>query len=542
MIHNVFIPYFLNILCSKIVISRFVSVISSFAFLSVSFTCVSQAIVIDIDKEYQMIDGFGASDAWRCQYVGENWPESKKNQIADWLFSQELDENGSPKGIGLSLWRFYIGAGSAEQGVESGIANEWRRGESFIDIHGNYDWSKQAGQQWFLHKAKAAGVEKFLAFSIAPPTFWSLNKKGYANTKNGLINLKPEHFEDYSKFMIEVLKHFQNEGYNFEYLSPINEPQWDWEKGSQEGTPATNRDISALIRMLNKEVIKNDLDTKIMVGEAADLRFLYSHQNKKGRANQIKEFYGKSSKNKATYLGNLSSADKTISGHSYFTTTPVSSLISIRQDLKKSLDKHNLDYWQSEFCILENSEDIGGNGNTRDLGMATALYVARVIHADLTIASAKSWQWWTALTNADFKDGLIYLDTGKKDDLYNLESLKTDGDFHDSKLLWALGNFSRFIRPGMQRIAVDFKTNKNLEQQYEDLMISAYKKPKSEEVAVVFINYSDEEKVIDLSGQHLIFSDAYETSDSRNLSRRDLVDNILTLVPRSITTITTSNL
>ena len=60
------------------------------------------------DIEYQVIDGFGASDAWRAQFVGKNWPLPKKNRIADLLFSQQDDDEGNPKGIGLSIWRFYL--------------------------------------------------------------------------------------------------------------------------------------------------------------------------------------------------------------------------------------------------------------------------------------------------------------------------------------------------------------------------------------------------------------------------------------------------
>ena len=76
--------------------------------------------VINSENKYQQIDNFGASDAWTLQYVGL-WPEKKQEQMAEWLFSTENDDNGNPKGIGLSLWRFYIGAGSAEQGKASGI-------------------------------------------------------------------------------------------------------------------------------------------------------------------------------------------------------------------------------------------------------------------------------------------------------------------------------------------------------------------------------------------------------------------------------------
>jgi O-glycosyl hydrolase len=71
-------------------------------------------IIVDVEKPKQTMVGFGASDAWDIQFVGRNWPLEKRNQVADWLFSKEVDKNGNPKGIGLSMWRFYIGAGSTE--------------------------------------------------------------------------------------------------------------------------------------------------------------------------------------------------------------------------------------------------------------------------------------------------------------------------------------------------------------------------------------------------------------------------------------------
>src|SRR5690606_39927671 len=77
--------------------------------------------------------------------------------------------DGSPEGIGLSLWRFNIGAGSFEQGVASGIRTDWRREECFLNADGSYDWKKQQGQQWFLNAARERGVKYTLGFSIAPP-------------------------------------------------------------------------------------------------------------------------------------------------------------------------------------------------------------------------------------------------------------------------------------------------------------------------------------------------------------------------------------
>ena len=501
------------------------------SFILIAFSCSSNAqavkVKINTGKIYQTIEGFGASDAWRCQFVGENWPQNKRENIAELLFSKEIDKNGNPKGIGLSIWRFYIGAGTTEQGEDSNIRNEWRRSESFLDVEGNYDWTKQKGQQWFLNKAQKYGVDQFLAFSISAPVQWTKNGKGYnGSNKDGEINLKAKHYEDYTQFMIEFLKHFKSKGISFDYLSPINEPQWDWEKKSQEGTPATNANMLRISKLLNDKIEESSLSTKIVLVEAADLRWLYSDFGKPERGNQIQYFFNK--KNKIKNVKNI------ISGHSYFTTWPVDSLLSIRKKLNNKLQKYNLGYWQSEFCILENTDDIGG-GVKRDLGINTALYLARVMHADLTIANASSWQWWTALTNADYKDGLIYLDTGDKNDLFNLDKMKSDGNFHESKLLWAFGNFSRFVRPNMKRVNIELNEDKTVKEQYKGVMLSAYIDQETSKLVVVAINYGKANKTIDFSDYKI--TEKYETSEDKNLEYQKVTNQIITLNGRTVNTL-----
>lgn len=59
-------------------------------------------------------------------------------------------------------------------------------------------------------------------------------------------------------------------------------------------------------------------------------------------------------------------------------------------------------------------------GGKVDLGMDAALYMARVIHTDLTVANAAAWQWWLAVSPYDYKDGLIYVDKNKQTDKYTI--------------------------------------------------------------------------------------------------------------------------
>jgi O-glycosyl hydrolase len=95
-------------------------------------TCAANAartVSFRLTEENQTIHSFGASDCWGIKFIGKNWPVQKRNQIADLLFSKEMNSNGNPKGIGLSMWRINLGAGSYEQGSASKITSEWRREE-----------------------------------------------------------------------------------------------------------------------------------------------------------------------------------------------------------------------------------------------------------------------------------------------------------------------------------------------------------------------------------------------------------------------------
>ncbi|MCF7740249.1 MAG: xylanase [Candidatus Marinimicrobia bacterium] len=427
------------------------------------------------DRVHQTIENFGASDAWSCQFVGKNWPQVKKERIADLLFSTETDEEGNPLGIGLSLWRFNIGAGSMEQGSQSDIVNPWRRAECFMNADGSYNWSKQAGQRWFLRAAKRRGVEQFIGFVNSPPVH--LTKNGLAHASGGnSANIAEENFPNYADFLARVVKNVEEkDNVHLDYISPFNEPQWDWDDSNQEGCPWKNSQIAAVCRLIDSTFRENNIDSKIEIPETANNAYLYSYGDKPERGNQIEEFFKESSEN---YVGDLEKMPAKLGGHSYFSTYPDEQLIQSRERLKNKLNSVNpeLKYWMTEYCNLADNELIRGSG--RDLGMKPALYISKVIHADLTITNASAWQWWLGVSPYDYKDGLVYID---KD--------KSDGEIYESKMLWALGHFSRFIRPGMQRIGVEYNDKGNTGQ----TMISAYQDTQTNKYVIVVTNqrYSD---------------------------------------------------
>ncbi len=139
------------------------------------------------------------------------------------LFSKGKDESGNPTGIGLSAWRFNIGAGSAEQGGTDNIGDEWRRAESFLNADGSYDWSKQEGQLWFLKKAIDYGIDELFAFVNSPPVHYTKNGRAFSDNGNS-SNLKTDKYNEYAVFLTTVLNELKNQhSIDIKHISPVNE-------------------------------------------------------------------------------------------------------------------------------------------------------------------------------------------------------------------------------------------------------------------------------------------------------------------------------
>lgn len=450
--------------------------------------------VVESDVKYQTIDNFSASDGWSMQFVGL-WPKEKQTKMADWLFSTENDAHGKPKGIGLSLWRFNIGTGSSEQGNSSQIGNVWTRSECFLKPDGTYDWSKQKGQRNFLQLAKERGVNQFLGFILSAPVYWTQNGLATNTGRGATFNFKENHYPDFAWFMANVVQGLEkNDGIKLNYICPFNEPDghWNWTGPKQEGTPATNQEIAKTVRLIGNELVKRKSDTKILVTESSDYNCMFRKHpyTKADRGFQIQSFFNPDSV--STFIGNVSNVPRLMVGHSYWTDTPLADLRKIRIELNNELKKNNVRFWETELCIMGNDTEIGGGGG-KDLTMKTALYVARIIHHDLVYAHASAWQWWRAVGTGDYKDGLIYAQPDKT---------LIDGTFTDSKLMWALGNYSRFIRPGAVRLGVSAFNSKGKPVPEGDtdpyaLMISAYRNTDKTPVVVV-INYSDKDRNFEL--------------------------------------------
>ena len=212
-------------------------------------TSVEKTVTINAGEEFQTLKGFGASDCWAPAFVGKSWT-TNRDQISELLFSTE-------KGIGLSLWRVNLGGGSAEQGDASGIEDKSRRAESYLTDDLTLDWTRCEGQRYFLQRAKEFGCPSIVLFSNTPPVQYTSNGKGFSNS-GGVSNLKEEHYADFARYMTEVARHYVSEGYPVTHISPVNEPQYNWD-GGQEGSGWTNEEVARLIRELDTSSLVHPL-------------------------------------------------------------------------------------------------------------------------------------------------------------------------------------------------------------------------------------------------------------------------------------------
>lgn len=490
---------------------------------------LTKQITIDAGATYQTIDGFAASDCWTPNYVGKYWTDSEKESIARLLFSREIN-NGRPEGIGLSIWRFNLGGGTAEQGDASGIEEKARRAECFLQAGGQLDWSRQQGQQYFLEKARTYGCESFVMFSNTPPVHYTRNGKGYS-ARGAYSNLKDECYADFADYMATVADYFrQNRGITFDYISPVNEPQYNWESG-QEGSGWQNSEIKRLAVELDRSLTAKGLDTKILLAEAGDWEYLYKVKGDAGRSNVIADFFSPGSDN---YIGHLTHAPAVIAGHSYWTDGYWSTLTQVRSQVAAAASAKGLKVYQTEWSMLGDDYGDGYPGHDKASHLDIALYMSRVIHSDLTVANVSSWAYWTSMDVERWghKNRFLLINLIPAGGPYG--DVAESGTHEATKTLWVLGNYSRFIRPGYIRIGLTVANASNA------FFGSAYLSPQRDTLVAVYTNLTTKAIGIDVTLKGLGAPKTisrYTTSQTGNLQEEALTNDRCTLQPGTVTTL-----
>lgn len=456
-----------------------------------------QKITLNPDVRHQTMEFFGAADAWSGNFVGKYWADNVKREISDYLFSNEYDASGNPLGIGLTIWRVNLGAGSLEQ-PGADIYPYQRRAESYKTVDGKgYDWGKCAGHEYFMQAAKDRGCNQFILFSNSPLVQYTKNGKGYAPTDNE-ANLREDCYDDYADYLVDVTEHLMDKGFNIPYISPINEPQGDWNTPRQEGSPWRNGEIARMTRALDASLNRSSKfdDVRIFIAEANRLKMIYTQRPKMFARFQSdslecpgRQLFMFFDKNSPHYVGDLKHMEYEFTAHPYHDHFTSADLREVHRFAADEFKKYGVTYHSSEWCLLPVSKQYGGitsdwsKGNHADI--QAALMMARLIHSDFVDVDAVSWCYWKgmemrgdhALVSLHAKDGDIH----------------KGGYASANKMLWVLGNYSRFVRPGYVRVALEGADD------LDTLAATAFVSPEGDRLVAVFVNSSFEEKPVELS-------------------------------------------
>lgn len=496
---------------------------------------VEKNVTVDAGQTFQKMVGFGASDCWTPAYIGKYWTSSR-DRISELLFSSEIVD-GQPKGIGLSMWRVNLGGGSTEQGDESGIVDKSRRAESYLTDNLSLDWTHCEGQRYFMNRAKELGVNNYVLFSNTPPVQYTLNGKGFSQN-GGSANLKADCYDDFAAYMAEVAKHYVDEGFSVSHISPVNEPQYNWDGNGQEGSGWKNEEIAKLARELDSQLTQKGLSTNILLGESGDWEYLYKVKDDANRSNVLSAFFSTSS---SAYVGDLSHVKNLICGHSYWTDGTWDGMREVRKKVAEAATQYGVEVWQSEWSMLgdnySSSEFVGYDAASE---MDIALYMSKVIHNDLTVANVTSWNYWVAMDVSRWgqKNRFLLISLTPKGwagDKESVDNLEEEGSFNATATLWVLGNYSRFIRPDYQRISVTLNESMSF-------FGSAWISPQQDCIVAVYTNLSSKGVRLKETRQNwpgeLKSIKTYTTSANKQLVEKVLgTEDSVVLDAESVTTV-----
>ncbi len=225
-----------------------------------------------------------------------------------------------------------------------------------------------------------------------------------------------------------------------------------------------------------------------------------------------------------------------VGGHTYHHHDTNREMLEVRAKVKGECEKYGIAYQQTEWCML-GGHKLPMDGFTDDWergnggGMQVGLLLGRLVYTDIVHSGAEAWGYWKG-TELNGDAALIALHA-KDNSIFNGGTVSTN------KLLWALGNYSRFIQPGYKRIHSEGADDLN------KLVSSAYIAPDQSRMVIVFVNSGFENEQVSLQlpkayGKKVKKTSVYRTdkrSDLANVGVYDKLNTDCQIVARSLTTV-----
>lgn len=342
----------------------------------------------------QVIDGFGASSAWRS-----TWSTAQANMFFGTNSGTGQARDGTTyqyTGIGLSLLRTRIAPGGTTV------------------------------EQTIMQLAQARGARVWSSpWSPAPAAQFKSN----TNVNGGSFIGNTTNYQAYASQLARYVVNMKNQyGVDLYALSIQNEP--DANVTTYESCNWTAQQIHDFIPHLSAALTASNVAaTKIMLPESQNWT------DPQGL--------------RLTTMNDPATAALVgiIANHNYVANNAAGD-----QNPPAALNNYGKALWETEVAKLSGDDSSIGDG----------LYWAGRVHQFLTVAQANAWHYWWLCAYGTSNEGLC------------------DTNDVPAKRLYALGNFSRFVRPGFRRIGISNATG--------PLQVSAFKNSTNGNFAIVVIN------------------------------------------------------
>ena len=437
----------------------------------------------------QEITGWGTSGCWWAQELGKC---DSAEEVTKLIFSEE--------GLGLNIYRYNIGGGERDNPNSRLNPASSRSTESFLvwdEEAGEwvYDWNKDAAAQKVLNMALSYGcVDTVVMFANSPHYSMCVSGQASGGLEPAQSNLKKDCYDDYVDYFLDITQHFIDMGVPVKYISPINEPQWDWGGGwvGQEGCHYEIDEAVELIRMFALEIKERNMPVKLSVlesGQVGDhamdcIDLLMADED-------IRDVLG------------------TYAYHSYWTDRNFLLKEAFGEYLQ--IEYPEVEVEMSEWCELpcqHTIDDIDG-----------AIIMARTIGEDLSLTGVNSWSSWVAVNEGGERaDSMIAVG-----DTYNKYTI--------AKRYYAMAHYIKFVPVGSHAVdfnlsVADITAEKAWWKQWIDdkeynvylaenyMTVSAFRTPEKEYVVVIANEGGDKEISFNMLGYDM---SVYTTDAEKNL-------------------------
>jgi O-glycosyl hydrolase len=277
-----------------------------------------------------------------------------------------------------------------------------------------YDWANDENTQ-SVWKAIQPVLKKtkpiIYAVPFSPPVRW----KDSGRLTNG-GSLKHEYYRDYAEYLADFLEYYHKTlGVDVDVLSLQNEPgvAAPW-----QSCVWTGEELRDFLLILAPTVRARGLNTQFMLSEGTAWTGAWEHLKPTLDDTDARRFLN------------------IMASHSYGSPDD-----KARGEFAAASRSNGLQVWMSEMSLMIPPQP-------DDPGMNAAIRIASYLHRDLVEGRASVWIYCFAIFTSDFQGsmGVLSPADGKG---------PQQGALVVPKRLWAMANYSHFVRPGFKLMQID---------------------------------------------------------------------------------------